>query len=185
MDRADGLNLFIVFDENSTDQTVQAIMPYNKTGLVILVYARHSFAACARRDPSRKQHLQFPCQRTVFNYAVRQFAGKTVTEWMVNFDVDEFIWSPSMTVRSLQSSMYAGYDRMSIIGSVFGTSNRSEPSMDPVTSVYTHMARAEPPYYGGTRFGHKDLYRPDKVLSVDVHRAKCWTCKGVWILICA
>ena len=177
-----GFDLFIIFDDNSTDESVATLQPYIASGRVVVVHARDSFYGCSHRDPARNKHLQAPCQRVVFNYARHQLLRKTV--WMGNFDVDEFIWTPRGSISvipSLLNYRYGGYDRVRIVGSVFGGNNISEPVRTPVISTYTRRARADPPFEDGLRFGHKELYRPDRVGGTDVHSSWCWTCATITI----
>jgi hypothetical protein len=180
-----GFQLFLIFDDNSTDNTVEVLREYITGGVVLLVHAKTSFASsCSviRRDPN-VHHIQSSCQKTVFNYALNLFRGKV--KWAGNFDVDEFLWTtnaaitPSwMPLPELLNSRYAEYDAIDIISIVFGTSNLSVPDDRLVVSKLTHRALAGkyPRFtpYDGNRFGRKALYRPDRIWYVDIHSAKCF-----------
>jgi hypothetical protein len=176
-----GFQLFILFDDNSTDDTAQVLLPYIRTRVVILVHARESFGACARGD-HHGSHQQARCQRTVFEYARSQLLHRTL--WMGNFDVDEFIWTPRDAKRlpRLLQSTYAGYDRVAIRGTVFGDNNHSVPSPLPVIQAYTRRGTTDPPYDGNFRFGRKELYRPAGVAGVAIHNAWCWLCSEATVL---
>ena len=99
---------------------------------------------------------------------------------MGNFDVDEFLWTPEGASPLLLQlgTVYAGYDQISILSMVFGTSNRSQPisANETVIEAFTWRAALpdseSAPYYGA-RFGHKTLYRPHRMWWVDVHDAQC------------
>ncbi len=99
---------------------------------------------------------------------------------MGNFDVDEFLWTPEGAPPLLVQlgTAYAGYDQISIRSMVFGTSNISQPIPANQTVIEAFTWRAalpdseSAPYYGA-RFGHKTLYRPDRMWLVDVHDAYC------------
>ena len=183
-----GVQLFVIFDDNSTDNTVGVLEHYISSGVVILVHAKRSFTMCAERDPSNVWHLQYLCQNAVFNYALSQLRGKVV--WMCNFDVDEFLWTPEggAPLSLLLRTTYAGYDKIDITSIVFGTNNISHPITTTTTTTtttidalvidaYTRRALAGPyprfTPYDGDRFGHKSLYRPGSVDGVGVHDAGC------------
>jgi hypothetical protein len=173
-----GIQLFVVFDDNSTDNTVDVLEPYIYSGVVILVHAKKSFSMCAERDPSKIWHLHDACQNAVFNYALVQLRGKV--GWMCNFDVDEFLWTPEngVSLSLLLRTTYYGYDKIDVVSMVFGTNNISQPVVDRlVIDTYTRRALAVPlplfTPYDGDRFGHKSLYRPTMIHSLGVHDAVC------------
>ena len=175
-----GVELFVIFDDNSTDNTVGVLEHYIASGVVILVHAKRSFSMCAERDPSNVWHLQALCQNAVFNYALSQLRGKV--EWMCNFDVDEFLWTPEggAPLSLLLRTTYAGYDKIDIVSIVFGTNNIPQPipADTLVIDAYTRRAFAGQVYpyftpYDSDRFGHKSLYRPGSIGGVGVHDAVC------------
>jgi hypothetical protein len=176
-----GIKLFIVFDDNSTDSTCAVMAPYVTSRTAILIHAKDSFHECSRGD--RVEHLQADCQRAVFNYARSQLAGRA--SWMGNFDVDEFLYTPKGMgpLTRILKFRYADYDRISITGLVFGSNNHSTPVDMPVIQAFTRCAKMEPALdFNGFRFGHKELYRPDRVSSSNIHDTWCWTCRTKYIL---
>jgi hypothetical protein len=170
-----GVQLFIIFDDNSTDNTPSIVTPYIQSHVVLLVHAKDSFYECAHRNPHRSSHLQADCQRAAFNYARSQLIGRTA--WMGNFDVDEFIYTPENAppLQDILENAYKDYDRISVTGLVFGSNNHSRPTKQPVIEAFTRCARMDPALdQNGYRFGHKELYRPERVFSSDIHNTLCW-----------
>ena len=70
-------------------------------------------------------------------------------------------------------SSLSGYDRLGIVGLVFGTSNVSKPTDRPVLETFTHRASASPKDLDGPGFAHKSLFRPSRVRFVSVHDSWC------------
>ena len=186
-----GVQYFIIFDDGSMDDTVSVIMPYIKSRTAVLIHGRESFYECSHRDPDHINHLQAPCQEVVFNYARSQLIGRTM--WMGNFDVDEFFYTPkhSHSLLFFLKHIYKDYDRIRVIGLVFGSNNHSMPVNGPVIQAYTRRAKIDPALFGyyfyneyltGFLFGHKQLYRPERVSSCLVHDTWCWNCHTKTIL---
>jgi hypothetical protein len=180
-----GFQLFIIFDDNSTDNTADILLPYIKQHKVIMVNAKQSFPQCASK-PTNTNHRQAECQQAVLNYARNQLEGKTT--WMGNFDVDEFIWTPrgAPSLNWLLKVKYAEYDIIHIVGTVFGNSNVTKNDYKSVISTFNHRAHQEPYLffsYSGARFGHKSLYRPQKIKEgrVNIHDVTCYTCNQIKI----
>jgi hypothetical protein len=172
-----GVELFIIFDDGSADNTTSVVIPYIISHRVILIDAKESFYQCAHRDPHRTEHLQADCQRATFNYARLQLSGKTT--WMGNFDVDEFFYTPekAFSLRHTLKHAYWEYDRIRVVGMVFGGNNHSLPTDQPVIKSYTSCAAMDLTLdLDGFRFGRKELYRPERVIGSDIHASICWTC---------
>lgn len=179
-----GFQLFLIFDDGSTDKTFDVLTPYVKQGTVVLVHARRSFAACLGEHRKGQEHQQARCQEAVFNYARSRLSGKVA--WMGNFDVDEFVWTPrtgQTVARLLTHSKLASYDRIDLVGLVFGTSNVSEPSDGSVLEKFTRRAKSNLGLgsYHGPNFAHKSLYRPEGVGFVSVHLPWCVLCGSLVI----
>ncbi len=73
--RVMGVDLFLIFDDNSTDATTTVLGDFVASGVVHLVHARASFPECAERY-FLTRHYQGRCQKTVFNFALSQLRGK-------------------------------------------------------------------------------------------------------------
>ncbi len=179
-----GFQLFLIFDDGSTDETFDVVAPYVQQGIVVLIHARRSFASCLGEHRTGQEHQQAGCQQAVFNYAWSRLSGKVT--WMSNFDVDEFVWTPQdgqTVARLLTHSGLASYDRLDLVGVVFGTSNVSEPSDRPVLKVFTRRAKTNLLFgsYHGDNFAHKSLYRPERIGFVGVHHLWCVFCRSLMV----
>lgn len=175
-----GFQFFLIFDDGSTDDTFEVLAPYVRDRTVLVVHARRSFAVCADQARQAMQHQQAQCQTAVFNYARSQLAGKTA--WMGNFDVDEFVWTPILPLpRLLARPEFASYDRLDLVGLVFGTNNVSQASGRPVLETFIRRAQVFPyPFqirFVGPEYAHKSLFRPDKIGFVGVHWPWCFLCR--------
>jgi hypothetical protein len=182
-----GFQLFIIFDDNSTDNTRDVLHSYIASGDVILIHAKKSFRQCKYRKKGRQIHLQDECQYAVFNYAHTQLIGKT--KWMGNFDIDEFLWTPyrSHSLTWLLSVKYARYDAINIVASVFGNNNNTEPSYQSVLGTFPRRSDSKKDFtdlnYGGIKFGKKALYRPETttITHVGIHSIDCNGCRQLTI----
>lgn len=170
-----GFQFFLIFDDGSTDDTFDVLAPYVQAHTVVIVHARPSFEMCSDRvRHTKKEHQQNDCQKTVFNYARSQLSSRSA--WMANFDVDEFVWTPKgpgQLPLMLMDPSLSGYDRLDIMGLVFGTSNVSRPSPRPVLETYTHRVRPNLEDLHGPGFARKALFRPGRVRFVTVHDSWC------------
>ena len=177
-----GFQLFIIFDDNSTDNTRHVLHPYIASGDVIMIHAKMSFDQCKYRKKGQQNHLQYQCQYAVFNYAHSQLIGKT--KWMGNFDIDEFLWTPYKlhSLTRLLSVKYARYDAINMAASVFGNNNKTEPNYQSVLNTFTRRSESLVfPEYDGIRFGKKALYRPETSNYVGIHSIDCDGCRELSI----
>lgn len=179
-----GFQFFIIFDDNSTDNTAMILHEYILSKQIILVHAKDSFWHCKQRNTDIKIHVQAQCQQTVFNFARYHLAQKTT--WMGNFDCDEFLWTPrgTQSLTKLLQTAYLEYDKIEIISSVFGNNNTTDPEYTSVIEKFTKRSDSSPflfIFYHGHKFGHKSLYRPEKMYYINIHEAMCSNCKSTTV----
>jgi hypothetical protein len=147
-----GVEHFIIYDNDSTDQSIEVVQVYIDQGLVDWIpwppklapppynaktkmedwqesWFRDSLDTCL--DNSWTIHRQGPCQLAAFLDAIRR-TNHGVSRWLGIWDVDEFIFPrPSGGFSNMTELLKARYDRITHIrftGMVFGTSGHITPA---------------------------------------------------------
>lgn len=134
-------------------------------------------------DPGSNIHKQATCQMEVFNYAFRKLHAYGV-EWVMNFDVDEFVWTPANGI--LLPEMLASkdhfypYDVVTIHGMTFGHNGFEDAASHAgglVIEQYTKrsaLAKLKWSVYDQDRYIKKILFRPGSIYFAYVHDVKSW-----------
>lgn len=148
-----GVEHFIIYDNESTDLSIEVVQAYIDEGLVEWIpwppkeippppyeartkmedwqdsWFRDSLETCL--ENTWTIHKQGPCQLAAFLDAIRK-TNHGVSRWLGIWDVDEFIFPrPSggfQTMTDLLKERYDNYTQLSIIGMVFGTNGHIHPA---------------------------------------------------------
>ena len=168
-----GVEHFIIYDNDSTDQSVEVLQYYIDEGIVTFIswppkeipppimattvmeewqdsWFRDTLETCLQND--WKIHKQGPCQLAAFTDAIRRTKGG-VSRWLGIWDVDEFIFprekSKYNDFATLLKEEYANTRHIRIWGNVFGTSGHVKAAYrkqgSPLQALLTeeYIRRAE------------------------------------------
>lgn len=168
-----GAEHFIIYDNDSTDQSIEVLQHYIDVGIVTLIpwppkeipppivattvmeewqdsWFRDTLETCLQND--WKIHKQGPCQLAAFTDAIRRTKGG-VSRWLGIWDVDEFIFprekSKYNDLATLLKEEYANTRHIRVWGNVFGTSGHVKAAYrkegSPIQALLTeeYIYRAE------------------------------------------
>lgn len=157
--RAVGVRHFFVYDDGSTDRTLQILRDLlSQTELTILPW----------RFGMRDVRNDLPLNRQVlaFAHAILNFGADY--RWMAFIDVDEFILPK--TGRSIEEALAGakGFANISLPWHMFGTSGHKTRPAGPVTRNYTLRAR-DPMSRLKNVMNFKCIVDPCAVSEVSVH----------------
>jgi len=155
---AAGVSRFFVYDNGSTDGTIEAIRTaLPETALTVIPWAQRRF----RTMTGREIHNQ------VLAYAHALLNFGPAFRWMAFIDVDEFL--VPVTARSIPEAM-RGLEtaaHVSLPWQMFGRGGKSTPPEGGVVANYLHRARDSFALSHGLNF--KCLVDPSRVTEVGVH----------------
>ncbi len=140
--RKEGVDNFIIYDNESTDNLDDALSPFKYCTYVL-------------------NWPVFPGQKTAYADALKRF-GNT-TKWMAFIDADEFLWSPTTTVAvELEKFDYAA--AVAVNWLLFGSNANSAYEDKPVVERFTRRADGVNPHV-------KSIVQPSLVkgIGVNVH----------------
>ena len=145
-----GIEHFIIYDNESTDLPLEILQPYIDRGLITYIpwppktipppkkfrtklerwqyrWLRDALETCL--DHGWVLHRQGPCQLAAFMDAVQR-TKNGVSRWLAIWDIDEFIFpkerSNFRTLAELLRRRFSDADHIKIWGNVFGTSGHIE-----------------------------------------------------------
>lgn len=156
--RAAGVSQFFVYDNGSTDGTVEAIRrALPETALTVIPWAQRRF----RTMTGREIHNQV----LAYAHALMNFGA--AFRWMAFIDVDEFL--VPVTARSIPEAMRGleGAAHVSLPWQMFGRGGNATPPEGGVVANYLHRARDSFALTHGLNF--KCLVDPSRVTEVGVH----------------
>jgi hypothetical protein len=149
-----GVEHFYLIDNGSTDNYIDFIKPYIKSGVVEL----YSYPAIGR---DQSEHHEIQC--FIYNFVIRQAHGRV--KWLAIIDADEFI--VPVQQRSLRNilSEYEDYGGLYLNYLMFGTAHLEEiPSNRLIIEALNRSAAT------AMAFG-KSIVRPERVCCCsDPHR---------------
>lgn len=146
-----GVEHFILYDNDSTDQPLEVLQYYIDAGYVTVVpwppktvpepypattvmeqwqdsWFRDSVETCLAKTWTI--HQQGPCQMAAFIDAIRR-TKNGVSRWLGVWDVDEFLYPPEgsryTTLSDTLRGEFTDYTHIRIWGNVFGTSGHVHP----------------------------------------------------------
>ena len=152
--RLQGINLFRIYDDGSTDSTSEFLAAQSDVDLV--PWGGDDFMR----------------QTTAFDHAAKAFSG--YVSWCAFIDTDEFLFSADRS--SLRETLAKFPEAVSAIGvqqRVFGS---GEDGPEPVIQRFT--TRAADDFYGHKWF--KTIARPGRIIGFDSNRAAI--VRGLYVL---
>ena len=152
-----GVDLFVFYDNNSTDDTRAVLGAY---GPLVRTVAWAAPPACAAGRLSE-------CQELAFNDCVDSVRDRT--QWVGVFDVDEFLFSTAGRLVDALDPRATGYE---FTGYQFGTNGfatAADHGQRLVLENYLYRAPESGDPASPTPGVRKTVFNPDKVSHVEIH----------------
>jgi len=160
-----GCEHFILYDNDSTDDTVEILQKYIKSNIVTLI-------------PWPRFCTTYSLQMLAYSHALNLMAGRT--RWLCFIDLDEFLFPTETDDLRTALVEFENEPAVGVYWSLFGTSDHKSKPQGLVTENYTWrmpypMERNAVPNYehlhkkiGGIQF--KSIVQPARVIStIDPH----------------
>lgn len=160
-----GVEHFFLYDDGSTDDSVDILQPWIEQGLVTL-----------RRSRNRKQ-------KDIYNHCLRHGAARC--RWIAFIDIDEFLFSPEASTLPLIMRRYSSLPGVFVHWILFGSNGHIHPPHSGTLSSYTRSMGQEASIrdcfehgQGGPRSEYvtgwardgKSIVDPRKVIEMGIHR---------------